>query len=216
MLKSTIAAAGLLLAVMAPQGANALVYNEAPGDAGRLLSTAEIITGNEIITQIRGRLGRDNGVDMYGIYIPDPGDFRATVRDNGNTTVTDTQLFLFDSDGFGIVANDDFNNPNIQSRIRPFAGDPGLYFLAITAYNTDPRSDGGRIFPNQPFTAQLGPTGPGGGETLTSWRQRSADSGDIGNYRINLRGATTVSEPATLAMLGAAFAGFAGMRRRKS
>ena len=38
---------------------------------------------------------------------------------------------------------------------------PGVYYLAISTFNSDPLSAGGPIFPNNPFTAVHGPTGPG-------------------------------------------------------
>ena len=50
----------------------------------------------------------------------------------------DTQLFLFDNKGRGVVSNDDFN-----CTLQSFIADPflcaGCYFLAITAWDNDPR-----------------------------------------------------------------------------
>ncbi|MFN4033412.1 MAG: hypothetical protein ACK4ME_07290 [Fimbriimonadales bacterium] len=76
------------------------------GDAGDLPETAQA-TGtdtNTALSAIRGTLGQ-NDVDMYVIYISDPANFSATTVNN--ETTFDTQLWLFDSNGKGVVFNDD-------------------------------------------------------------------------------------------------------------
>ena len=75
-------------------------------------------------------------------------------------TTLDTQLFLFDSAGHGVYANDDAPGVMGQSALpagvafTPAAA--GVYSLAITRYNQDPVTLGGsRLFPDVIFT-----TGP--------------------------------------------------------
>jgi hypothetical protein len=79
----------------------AQVWSE-QGDAGDLPETAQS-TGNGALAQIQGNLSADD-VDMYAIYITDPANFSASTV--GGATF-DTQLWLFDSDGKGVVFNDD-------------------------------------------------------------------------------------------------------------
>jgi hypothetical protein len=80
------------------------------GDAGELPETAQS-TGSGALTAIRGEMEAD-GVDMYAIYISDPSVFSATLRCGA---LFDTQLFLFDANGRGVVHNDDYRWA--QSRI---------------------------------------------------------------------------------------------------
>lgn len=76
------------------------------GDAGDLPETAQA-TGtdtNTPLSSISGALAADD-VDMFAIYIADPSAFRAET--NTATTTFDSQLWLFDVNGNGIVHDDD-------------------------------------------------------------------------------------------------------------
>src|SRR5262245_62140467 len=75
------------------------------GDAGDLPGTAQIAVGSNPLTQITGSLGLMDG-DLYRIHISSPSTFSATTVGAGGTLI-DSQLFLFDSAGMGIYANDD-------------------------------------------------------------------------------------------------------------
>ena len=107
----------------------------------------------------------------------------------------DTQLFLLDSGGRGVYANDDSDGTS-QSRLP--AGSPltpqagGIYHLALTPYNRDPESSLGAIFPDLP--GLLGPTGLGGLQPLASWNGRPGDSGA---YSIALTGAGCLAPDST-------------------
>ncbi|MDT7960923.1 MAG: DVUA0089 family protein, partial [Armatimonadota bacterium] len=105
-------------------------FGNGGGDAGDLPETSQS-TGNATIPVIRGQLDADD-VDMYAIYIEDPATFSATTV--GGATF-DTQLWLFDANGKGVVANDD--SGGLQSRIDNTAGcitAPGVYYLAISRF----------------------------------------------------------------------------------
>ncbi|RKX56840.1 MAG: hypothetical protein DRP29_09135 [Thermodesulfobacteriota bacterium] len=84
--------------------AQASLYSEV-GDAGNLPASAQSVTGTGIISDIYGTLSSDNDVDMFKIYIYDPENFYASTI-NDDTTVSDTQLFLFDENGYGVLGND--------------------------------------------------------------------------------------------------------------
>jgi hypothetical protein len=187
--------------------ANAQVWAEM-GEAGELPGTAQTPAGVGALTTITGSLGASD-TDMYLISIPAPGaGFEA--KTSGNSTTIDTQLFLFDPAGMGVVHNDDDPGGSLQSKItNMFVVAPGNYLLAVSQYNRDPSSAGGLIWANSPFNVERTPDGPGAGSPVTSW----GGSTSGGAYQIDLRGVEFVPEPASLSLL--ALGGLALIRRRR-
>jgi hypothetical protein len=175
------ALAALSLLLLAP-GASAAVEN---GDAGDLPATAKDLSA-EGVERIDGLVGDAGDVDMYRLCVSGGGSFSASAV--GGTAV-DTQLFLFDSAGRGVYANDDDREGVLQSRLPSgHALTPqvqGEYLLAVGAYNIDPFSSSGSIFPSEPGV--VGPTGPGGADPVTGWGGRPG--GDQGAYTLFLTGA---------------------------
>ena len=105
-------------------------------DAGQSLATAQIISGGtETLDRIAGTIGSENDVDLFQIDITGGGNFSATTVGGADF---DTQLFLFDEDGFLVLQNDD--NGGLQSTISddlaPLASD--TYFLAISSFSNSP------------------------------------------------------------------------------
>jgi hypothetical protein len=149
------------------------------GDAGDLPETAQS-TGSGPLSAIRGYLD-PNDVDMYAIYIVDPADFSATTV--GGAT-WDTQLFLFDADGKGVVAEDDTGG--LQSTINNANGcipGPGLYYLAITRFNKDPLGcNGGGLWSTNDNNC---PNGTESTSRVASW---TSSTGAAGAYTIFLTG----------------------------
>ncbi len=194
----------------------AAVWNEV-GNSHSLPGTAENTTGVNPLTAITGSLTGNPDADMYRIYIPTPTLFSATTV--GGATF-DTQLFLFDSAGFGVLANDDTASPLSLRSTLPTGNalvGAGYYFLLITAFDRDPTSSTGLIFPNSPTTGVYGPTGPGGANPITGY----SGTGISGNnaYTITLTGAdfapSSVPEPMSITLLGgvACLAGYAFRRK---
>lgn len=192
------------------------------GDAGNLPASAQVPLGVGSLDFIAGSIGSSTDADMYAILINDPAMFGArTVNTPG--TLSDTQLWLFDAAGNGIVFNDDSSTPaSLRSAIGPaYVGNsplgtpapvysgPGIYYLAITGYNVDATSTGGLIWNNTPFASQRGPDGPGAPGPITGWTGTSV----TGTYTIELTGAKFIPAPGSLALLG--LGALAAIRRRR-
>lgn len=182
-------------------------------DAGHVPPSAQKPTGSGSMSTIYGTLdpaantaAAGDFVDMYLIYISDPAAFSAqTFMTTGvpGSAEFDSQLWLFDHMGRGILANDDGAVGQSGSRLLSAATDqtaktipgPGFYYLAISAFDTDPFSiDGEAIFNQQLRTEISGPDGPGGDRPVASW----GTSSQGGTYLIAVTGVEFPPEiPAT-------------------
>jgi hypothetical protein len=185
-----------ILAVAAVSSALAAPYAET-GDAGDLPGTAQNTSGSGDLTAITGTAGGPDA-DMYRICLTGGGTFSATTVGGAGF---DTQLFLFDSAGMGIEANDDTGGGGgLQSTLSAGGLSPaarGVYHLAISRFDNDPVSLGGQIFPDTPLTAVVGPTGPGGGQAISGWTGTLAVGGAVGGpYQITLTGARFCAQQA--------------------
>ena len=108
------------------------------GDAGQLLPDAQVIpSGSATLTSITGAISSSNDVDLFQISLTGGETFSATTVGGANF---DTQLFLFDENGFLVDENDD-SSGTLQSTLpaSPLTPlDAGTYFLAISSFNNDP------------------------------------------------------------------------------
>ena len=209
----------------------ATVYNEV-GDAGDSLATAQTTTNTmQTFDQIQGTLSPTAGdaVDMYKIFITGGGDFSAKTIGG---VAFDSELYLFDSTGKGVYANDDTNGfltPSVLPANNPLTPTvAGYYYLAISQCCDQPLSADGPIFQDvdgNQITHELlsGPTGVGGASPLTSFSGGFDQGPGGGAYTIFLTGASLASggavpEPSTWAMMLAGFAGlgYAGYRVRRN
>lgn len=156
------------------------------GDAGDLPASAQDLSA-EPAGALDGQLASEADIDVYRLCLA--GDATFSAGTVWGTTV-DTQLFLFDAEGRGVYANDDLNDAVRQSLLPAqhdlTPRDRGTYYLAIGAYNLDPRSDAGSIFPAE--SGVVGPVSPGGDQPITGWEGRSAGPGP---YSISLTGECT-------------------------
>ncbi|MCK6455699.1 MAG: DVUA0089 family protein [Phycisphaerae bacterium] len=159
------------------------------GDAPELLPGQDT-QGQGPLNAISGAISFPGDVDLYCIRIDDALNFQATTV--GGATF-DTQLFLFDPAGTGIVHNDD--DPlggGTRSRITgQFVPGPGIYVLAISAYNRDPLNPAALlIWNNAPFNVERPPDGPGAPGPLAQWLNDTAVNAP---YTIQLTGCSFCS-----------------------
>jgi subtilisin-like proprotein convertase family protein len=165
------------------------------GDAGDLPANGQVVAGSFglSIPQIRGTLTSGNDVDMFQIDICNLANFSATTFPD---TAFDTQLFLFNNAGFGVVMNDDVppGRPganSLQSRISgALVPAAGTYYLAVSRYDTDPQSSGTDLWLDNPFNTERAPDGAAAANAINGW---TANAQAAGNYVIALSGACAVS-----------------------
>jgi hypothetical protein len=159
-------------------------FGNGGGDAGDLPETSQS-TGSDAIPVIRGQLDASD-VDMYAIYIEDPATFSATTI--GGATF-DTQLWLFDANGKGVVANDD--SGGLQSRIDNTAGcitAPGVYYLAISRFPRNAAGcEGSGIWAGRTNNC---PNGPEATSRVASWSGSTSAAGEYRIFLTGVRGAT--------------------------
>jgi hypothetical protein len=173
------------------------------GDAGDLRVTANDM-GDAAVTQINGSFTDAMDADVYRICLTDGASFSASTVDGRFPPNLDTQMFLFDVDGYGIYANDDPSQGvrgaalPANHRFSPTSG--GEYYLGISQYNRDPQSAQGEIFQDNFSRWQypdgvINANGFGASETLSGWNGRAP--GGIGTYRITLTGTRACVPPDT-------------------
>ena len=165
---------------------------EEQGDAGQLPVTAQFVAGSGPVTAINGNLGLDD-VDMYVLDITSPTTFSASTV---NTTVVDTQLYLFRLDGTGIVMDDDDpSGTTLQSTLSStFTASlaPGTYLLAVSGYDMDPMAAGLEIWADTPFAVERAPDGLNPSGAVDSWGDLGFDEGP---YSITLTGTSFTAPP---------------------
>jgi hypothetical protein len=202
-----------LFTVLSSSGTKAQTFTES-GDAGETLGAAQAVTGTSL-TSISGSLsGSGDRADLFQIALTGGQQFSATTRNAATdqavedvllgiptNVLLNPQLALFDANGRGIYANDDFSGSSqaALSPNTPFTPQQsGIYYLAISSSGYNPVSPGGEIFPGM-STSNVGPNGSGGSSPLTGF---SGSGSGGGTYSIALSGAQAVpAPPATLGLL---------------
>lgn len=166
------------------------------GDAGPIPTSAQHVMGIGTLNTIHGMLSVDfdspDFQDMYLIRIDCPTaiTFKAgTDPSFGGSADFNTQLWLFNASGLGLLANNDVTPSMGLSGFGNMSTDgtgvvvstPGLYYIAISGAGSVPvNSFGAALFS---FTSPIevsGPDGPGGSTPIASW----SGGGDTGEYLI--------------------------------
>lgn len=210
----------MIAAIAALSGSALAVDWTEIGDAGLLPGSEQITTGSGPLDAIVGNLppDGDEDVDMYRIFISNPGAFSASTN-NAATALTDTTLYLFYADGRGIVKNDDISGGNFLSAIDSslVASLPaGEYLLAVSIFgtiafdNAVPTLLSQSIFDPNLFTGQ---NPARDNDIVLGWADVSGFN-EAGGYRIELTGASLV--PAPSSGLALAVAGLVAVRRRRA
>ncbi|TWU48546.1 hypothetical protein Poly51_44460 [Rubripirellula tenax] len=191
------------------------------GDAGDTLATANITFGSSL-TSIVGTLPDNDpsGVDIFALSITNPSMFSASTDNFPATDLLDSWLYLFDENGLGVAASATTigGSPNATISQGSVTAPAGLFFLAVTRFESVPQSLLGSIFTDL-FSAStngevIGPLGPGGNSPLTSWTNPQPLL-DNANYRIDLTGAgPAVPEPTTAIIWIVFAASLIGYERR--
>lgn len=184
------------------------------GNPGNLISTAQVTVGTGALESITGAFSYTttgserttiniSNPDLFAIRIDGTSPFSATTLGQPSD-LYDTQLFLFDSAGYGVYANDDAFAFGTGALISPdISPAPGLYYLGIASEGIVARSGSTAatdIFDNTvddttgatPFTGLRTPR-PGSGP-LSRWFLSSSDV-ETGFYTIALTGASFAGSP---------------------
>jgi hypothetical protein len=191
------------------------------GDAGNLPGTA-LTTDVSGLDAILGNLSAQDpfdavlDVDMYLLYITDPGGFSASTVGATGFNVEDPQLFLFTSTGAGVFMNDDdpsgLNGSQSALGALPLGFTPGFYFLAIGWFDNEPLSAIGALL----FDASTGlAAGP---DPVVSWNNDVTLRLDVPTaYQINLAGAVSaVPEPSTMTLTALGLAALVRRLRQRA
>jgi hypothetical protein len=151
---------------------------------------------------------------MYEILITG-STFSALTSPGATNGVTDPALYLFDSSGDGLDANNDVSPSSTQAGLTLTGLTPGVYFLEIVPNNQQPENKkGDLIFGNITGTNTTVFAPVVSDTTLSSWT--NAGAGDTGkSYVITLTDAGfAVPEPATFGLIGIGLGLLAFTRRR--
>lgn len=215
---------GVLLVVSSPTLAGPDWIED--GDAGRGIGDAQDTTSAGLLNTIAGTLGGMDQEDVYRLVIKDADDISSPVDFGflpGSDPSFNPALWLFDSEGFGVLGNDDdpiLGGPGARLLTPSTDGvtlllPPGVYYLAVTESGNVPlsflagRGEGKgsleEIFFFKDALEVSGPDGLGANNPLADW---SGGAGSFGNY-----GIVITPSPSTLAIL--TVAGLSTSRRRR-
>ncbi|MDZ4829681.1 MAG: DVUA0089 family protein [Phycisphaerae bacterium] len=196
-------------------------------DAGSSLVNAQIISIQSPVLRITGKLlglaleGPGDFQDVYLFSITDPTTFRIDTTSGGGSADFDTCMWLFSYDGKPLLGNNDAEEGVLGSLLVNQSNDgpsvtitvPGLYYLAITGFPSQPLDGSEPLFPKSVFTP--GNITGGLGERFNgNWTK----GGATGNYVLDVKGVSGVPAPGAVALLAiaSAFTGRASGRNRRT
>ena len=139
--------------VLIPTQVKAVSFTQTK-EAGETLTSAQVIPSGPLsLESISGTISQTNPANLFKIFLTGGKTFSATTKINPGS-LADPQLFLFDSSGKGIYANDD-ESINTQQATLPKGefspSDAGIYYLGISGFDYNPvGTNGSKIFPDFP------------------------------------------------------------------
>jgi hypothetical protein len=197
--------------------AGAGIWNEGDdgtGDAGKLPATANVTVGSGSLNEICGSMSNTTtGGDMYELII-NGSTFSAVTAAAPTNGLNDPALYLFDSTGAGLDADNDISVSNLQAGFTLTGLTPGIYYLAIMPNNQQPEHGNNEIFGNITGTTGTKTPQPGNAH-VDGWT--NAGTGTTGAaYTITLTDAVfaTTPEPATMGLMGLGLGLLAFAKRR--
>ncbi len=153
--------------VAAAPAARAQTWNEI-GDAGDLVSTAQLTTGSTGLSAINGSLQTDNDVDVFCVRLTTPPPAGLPLVWMNCVVNGGPQVWLFDAGGNGVATNMLCQGGQKLIVAPNFSLVPGNYYVAVAYSGIEPQSPGGAIWlPN--VLANHTPDGPGAPGPLTGW-----------------------------------------------
>lgn len=214
-----------MLALLVMAQSNALAGPDwiEDGDAGSSIGGAQDTTSAGRLTSLAGTLGGEDQEDVYRLTVQGNGDFSMPVSFGFMGGMDfNPSLWLFDSEGYGVLGNDDdplTGGPGARLMAPSTDGvtlmlAPGTYYIAVTESGNVPLSftlgtEGkGSLQEIFSFVDQFeisGADGAGANDPLAAW---SGGAGGSGSYGIII-----TPTPSSLAMF--AVAGVMGCRRRR-
>jgi hypothetical protein len=194
-------------------------------DAGQTLPTASSTGAPPVtLTSITGNISSSNDADLFAITITNTTTFSATAS---SAAGIDTSLFLFNSSGTPVIANDDGSGTSFQAKIA--AGNslltslsPGTYFIGISLSGNEPVNLNNQLLftLDQPTTAVRGIASNLNPKTLSTFDSNTSFP-ETGDYTLTLtstQGAINpfaVPEPSSFAMIGVGIGSVLCLRRKQ-
>ena len=192
--------------------------------AGNLPATAEVVPGIAGVTYnvISGTTFATNAIynaEMYEITLAVPEGFTAsTTKFVAGANNFDDQLFLFNSSGVGVLANDDAAGGGDEASLSTGTTllAPGNYYLLIAGSGNYPvDSTGHLIFPNY-TDGTTDPSGTYAAESTLPITGYTGNSNEGGNYDIALTiTPQIIPEPGSVAAVLAGLSGLAFVFRSR-
>jgi hypothetical protein len=190
------------------------------GDAGSSIDSAQDTTSVGVLRTIGGTLGGIDQVDCYQLIVEGSDDIANPVNFGflpGGDPTFNPALWLFDSEGYGVLGNDDdpiLGGPG--SRLFAPSTDgvtlmlpPGIYILSITESGNVPLSmldalpRGKEVFEEIFFFESLlevsGPDGIGANNPLAAW---SGGAGSKSDYGVSITPAPSTTALVSIMGLG--------------
>ena len=179
------------------------------GDAGQTLATAQnagAFPGGA--STITGTIGTNTDADLYFFTLSTLTNLRLSVT---STAGIDTALFLFDSTGRALLANDSGSGTTLNPSILANGLAAGTYYLGISLSGNEPVNSANQLlFATGTETSTRGPASGVNPATLSTFNGNFSFA-ETGAYGIAL---TAVPEPSTNVALALGAIGSLALVRR--